>query len=96
MQVNYSVPLSLTEIMIQAEKGTVLNISFLLVILLLHKVNSAIYFVMPDNHSSHYRDANTFSFQHFLNNTSNYIVSHNQFHFMQGQYYLNINKNLKI
>ena len=89
MQVKYSVPLALTEIMIQAEKGTVLNISVLLVILLLHKVNSAIYKVMPDNHASHHMDTNTFSLQHYLNNASNYFVSHNQFHFMQGQYYIN-------
>ena len=34
-------------------------------------------------------DKNTFSLQHYLNNTSKYFVSHNQFHFMQGQYYIN-------
>ena len=57
--------------------------------LLLHKVTSTTYFVIPDDHSSHHMDTNTFSLQHYFNNTSKYFVSHNQFHFMQGQYYIN-------
>ena len=57
--------------------------------LLLHKVNSTTYLVFPDDHSSHHMDTNTFSLQHYLNNTSKYFVSHNQFHFMQGQYHIN-------
>ena len=58
-----------------------------IVALLLHKVTSATYFVIPDNYSSHHTDANTFT--HYLNNTSKYFISHNQFYFMQGQYYMN-------
>ena len=62
----------------------------LLVALLVHKVTSVIYFVIPDDyHSSHHKDANIFSLQHYLNNISKYFVSHNQFCFMQGQYYIN-------
>ena len=68
-----------------------LNFVLLIIIvaLLLHKVTSTTYFVIPDDHSSHHMDTNTFSLQHYLNNTSKYFVSHNQFHFMQGQYYIN-------
>ena len=74
--------------MIHVEK---LNLLLLIIIvaLLLHKVTSTTYFVIPDDHSSHHMDINTFSLQHYLNNTSKYFVSHNQFHFMQGQYYIN-------
>ena len=61
----------------------------LLVALLVHKVISTTYFVIPDDDSSHYTDANTFSLQHYLDNTSKYFVSYNQFCFMQGQYYIN-------
>ena len=56
--------------------------------LLIHKVTSTTYFVIPDDHASHHMDTNTFSLQHYLNNTSKYFVSHNQFHFMQGRYYI--------
>ena len=65
------------------------SVLLLLVALLVHKVTSATYFVIPDDYSSHHTDANTFSLQHYLNNTSKYFVSHNQFHFMQGWYYIN-------
>ena len=77
--------------MIHVEKCTTLNFLLLIIIvaLLLHKVTSTTYFVIPDDHSSHYMYTNTFSLQHYLNNTSKYFVSHNQFHFMQGQYYIN-------
>ena len=77
--------------MIHIKKCTTLNFLLLVIIvaLLLHKVTSTIYFVIPDDHSSHHMDTNTFSLQHYLNNTSKYFVSHNQFHFMQGQYYIN-------
>ena len=41
-------------------------------------------------YSSHHTDANTFSLQHYLNNTSKHFVSHNQFCFIYGgQYYIN-------
>ena len=77
--------------MIHVEKYTTLNFLSLIitVALRLHKVTSTTYFVIPDDHSSHHMDTNTFSLQHYLNNTSKYFVSHNQFHFMQGQYYIN-------
>ena len=65
------------------------SVLLFLVALLVHKVTSATYFVIPDDYSSHHTDANTFSLQHYLNNTSKYFVSHNQFHFMQGWYYIN-------
>ena len=74
--------------MIDVKKCTVLNI-LLLVALFVDKVTSATYFVIPDDQSSHHTNANTFSLQHYLNNTSKYFVSHNQLHFMQGQYYIN-------
>ena len=73
--------------MIQVHKHTILNFLLLLVALLVHKVTSATY-VIPDDYSSHHTDANTFSLQHYLNNTNKYFISHNQFHFMQGQHYV--------
>ena len=75
--------------MIHVKQCTTINFLLLVVVLLVHKVTSATYFVIPDDHSSHQPNANTFSLQHYLNNTSKYFVSHNQFHFMQGQYYMN-------
>ena len=58
--------------------------------LLVHKVTSATYFVIPDDYSSHHTNANTFTLQHYLNNTSKYFVSHNQFRFIYGdQYHIN-------
>ena len=74
--------------MVHIEKYTTLNVLLLLLASLVHKVTSATYFVIPDDYSSHLTDANTFSLQHYLNNTSKYFVSHNHFHFMQGQYYI--------
>ena len=83
--------MSIIFIMIYADKCTKLNFLLLIIIvaLLLYKVTSTTYFVIPDDHSSHHMDTNTFSLQHYLNNTSKYFISHNQFHFMQGQYYIN-------
>ena len=75
--------------MIIVEKCATLNFLSLLVALLVHKVTSATYFVIPDDYSTYHTDANTFSLQHYLNNASRYFVSYNQFHFMQGWYYLN-------
>ena len=59
--------------MIHVEKFTVLNFLLLLVTLLVHKVFSSNYFVIPDDYSLHNTDANTFSLQHYLNNTSKYL-----------------------
>ena len=75
--------------MAHVEKCTTLNFSLLCVLLLAHKVISTTYFVIPDDYSSHHTDTNTFSLQHYLNNTSKYFLSHNQFYFMESQYYLN-------
>ena len=58
----------------------------------LHKAISTIYYVIPDDdYSLHHYDkgANSFSLQYYLNNTTKYFVSHNQFHFMPGQYHIN-------
>ena len=74
--------------MIHAEKFTRINLFILLVVLLLHKVTSTTYFVIPDDYPLHHTDANTYILQHYLNNTSKYFVSHNQLHFIQGQYYI--------
>ena len=68
------------------------NLLLLLLTIFLHKATSTTYYVIPDNddYSSHHYDsgANSFSLQHYLNNTSKYFVSHNQFHFVQGQYHI--------
>ena len=72
--------------MIHVEKFTMTNFFIVLVALLLHTVTSATYYVIPDNYSLHHTDANTFTLHHYLNNTNKYFVSHNQFHFIQGQY----------
>ena len=53
---------------------------------------STTYYVIPDQYSSlHYASENTFTLQHYLNNTSEYFVSYNQLHFLPGQYYINSN-----
>ena len=52
----------------------------------LHKGNPIIYNVIPDDDD---RGVNSFSLQHYLDNASKYFISHNQFHFTPGQYYLN-------
>ena len=71
---------------------TTFNLLLLLLTIFLHKVTSTTYYVIPDDDddsSRHYDSgANSFSLQHYLNNTSKYFVSHNQFHFMQGQYHI--------
>ena len=63
--------------------------SLLLFALNLHIVTSTIYYVIPDDHNYSYnKDVNYFTLQHYLNNTSKYFASNNQFHFMPGQYYI--------
>ena len=68
------------------------NLLLLLLTIFLHIATSTTYYVIPDDddYSSHHYDsgANIFSLQHYLNNTSKYFVSHNNFHFMQGQYHM--------
>ena len=62
----------------------------LLIASLLQMVTSTTYYVIPDNYPLHnYTNSNTFTLQHYLNNTSKYFVSHNQLHFLPGQYYIN-------
>ena len=43
---------------------------------------------MPDNHYHSIND-NTYTLQHYLNNTNKYFTSNIQLHFLPGQYYLN-------
>ena len=51
---------------------------------------STTYYVIPDHYSScHFADNNTFTLQYYLNNTNKYFTSHNQLHFLPGQYYIN-------
>ena len=42
---------------------------------------------MPDDHYYPIND-NTYTLQHYLNNTNKYFISNTQLHFLQGQYYL--------
>ena len=74
--------------MIPTEKCTAINFFIVLVALLLHKVASITYFIIPDDYPLYHTHTNTYTLQHYLNNTSKYFVSHNQFHFIQGQYYI--------
>ena len=60
----------------------------LLVALPLHITNSTVHYVMPDNHYHPIND-NTYTLQHYLNNTNKYFTSNTQLHFLSGQYYLN-------
>ena len=78
--------------MIHVQRSSKFNFLLFFCIIYLQKATSTIYYVIPDDDYSslHYdRGANTFSLQHYLNNTSKYFVSHNQFHFMPGQYHIN-------
>ena len=57
---------------------------------LLQIVGSTTFYVIPDRYSlHHYPSNNTFTLQHYLNNTSEYFVSYNELHFLPGQYYIN-------
>ena len=60
----------------------------LLVASLLHTATSTVYYVTPDNHYHPIND-NTYTLQHYLNNTNKYFTSNTQLHFLPGQYYLN-------
>ena len=61
---------------------------FLLIFLaIIHNVISTNYYITPDDECEQ-KGMNYHSLQHYLNNTSEYFVSHNQFHFMPGQYYI--------
>ena len=57
---------------------------------LLHLAASTTYFVSPADHHPllHYSNKNTFTLQHYLNNTNEYFASHNQLHFLPGHYYI--------
>ena len=63
-------------------------ISLLLLALLLCITTSTVYYVIPDNHYHPIND-NTYTLQHYLNNTNKYFTSNTQLHFLPGQYYLN-------
>ena len=78
--------------MTDVQQTATFNLLLLLLTIFLHKATSTTYYVIPDDdYSSHHYDrgANYFSLQHYLNNTSKYFVSHNQLHFMPGQYHIN-------
>ena len=77
--------------MLLRHKNTpVMLILQLLLISLLHITTPATYFVIPDHYSLHNYTSNyTFHLQYYLNNTNKYFVSHNQLHFLPGEYYLN-------
>ena len=62
--------------------------SLLLAASLLHITTSTVYYVMPDDHYHPIND-NTYTLQHYLNNTNKYFTSNTQLHFLPGQYYLN-------
>ena len=64
------------------------HILLLLVTSLLHSTTSTVYYVMPDDHYHPIND-NTYTLQHYLNNTNKYFTSNTQLHFLPGQYYLN-------
>ena len=67
-----------------------LSLILLFVTLLVEMAKSTTYFVIPDRYPLyHYHNKSTFTLQHYLNNTSKYFVSHNQLHFLPGQYYIN-------
>ena len=60
---------------------------------LVYTATSETYYVIPDNYSvNNYTRSNTLILQHYLNNTSEYLVSHNQLHFLPGQYCINSDK----
>ena len=60
----------------------------MLVTSLLHSTTSTVYYVTPDDHYHPIND-NTYTLQHYLNNTNKYFTSNTQLHFLLGQYYLN-------
>ena len=63
-------------------------LNFLLIFLaIIHNVISTSYYITPDDDSEQ-KGMNYHSLQHYLINTSEYFISHNQFHFMPGQYYI--------
>ena len=63
-------------------------LNFLLIFLaIIHNVISTNYYIIPDDDNEQ-KGMNYYSLQHYLNNTSEYFVSHNQFHFLPGQYYI--------
>ena len=78
-------------IMIRVQQSSKFNLLLFFAVISVQKATCTIYYVIPDDdYSSHHdRGANSFSLQHYLNNTSKYLVSHNQFHFMPGQYHIN-------
>ena len=78
-------------IMINVQQSSKFNFLLFFAVISVQTATSTIYYVIPDDdYSSHHYDrgANSFSLQHYLNNTSKYFVSHNQFHFMPGQYHI--------
>ena len=54
---------------------------------LVQLTSSRVYHVIPDDHYP--TNDNTYTLQHYLNNTSKYFTSNVQLHFLPGQYFLN-------
>ena len=80
--------------MIGVQQSAMFYFVLLFLAMSLHKITSTIYYVIPDDDSSSHHDRydrgeNSFSLQYYLNNTSQYFVSHNQLHFTSGHYYIN-------
>ena len=69
-------------------KRSFILLLLLLMAALLHTTTSTVYYVMPDNHYHPIND-NTYTLQHYLNNTNKYFTSNTQLYFLPGQYYLN-------
>ena len=62
-------------------------LSLLFLTSLVYTATSKTYYVIPADYSiNNYTRSNTFTLQHYLHNTSEYFASHNQLHFIQGQY----------
>ena len=80
--------------MIGIQRSATFNFVLLFLAISLHRITSTIYYVISDDVSSSHHDRydkgeDSFSLQHYLNNTSQYFVSHNQFHFTPGHYHIN-------
>ena len=54
---------------------------------LVQSTSGRMYHVIPDDHYP--TSDNTYTLQHYLNNTSKYFTSNAQLHFLPGQYFLN-------
>ena len=74
------------------QQRTTFIINLLILAILLLNASATTYYVFPGDNEDYSYDRGTsknyFSLQHYLSNTTEYFVSHNQFHFTPGQYYI--------